>query len=55
MFRKDLKKLVGHKFGTVRFPVLCCCCGYYEDFPKYHSCKEYMRRMEKVLGTDSDV
>jgi hypothetical protein len=53
MLRRDWKKFVGHSFAMVGSLVLCCC--YSENFPKYHSCKEYMRRLEKVSGIASDA
>lgn len=49
IFLRDLKKLVGHSFAMVGTLVLCCC--YRHDFLKYHSCKEYMSRLEKVADS----
>jgi hypothetical protein len=49
IFLRDLKKQVGHSFAIVGTLVLCC--YYRDDFLKYHSCKEYMSRLEKISGS----
>jgi hypothetical protein len=49
---RDWKKQVGHGFAIVGTLLLCC---YRDDFMKYHGCKEYMSRLEKVSSSAKAV